>query len=58
MAAWSACLLVEEIMMKSSEQCLAQFKLSDSPHVIPQYAEVPPNIEAKRSISYFYAFLF
>jgi hypothetical protein len=28
-------------------------KLSGSPQSIPQYVEVPPNIEAKRIISYF-----
>ena len=32
-------------------------KLSDSPQRIPQYIEVPPNIEAKRTISYFSAVL-
>jgi hypothetical protein len=32
-------------------------KLSGSPQRIPQYIEVPPNIEAKRIISYFSAVL-
>jgi len=32
-------------------------KLPDSPQRIPQYIEVPPNIEARRSFSYFSAVL-
>jgi hypothetical protein len=38
-------------------RCIAERALSGSPQSIPQYVEVPPNIEAKRIISYFSAVL-
>jgi hypothetical protein len=48
----------EHVDRRQSSQVNQVNKMSDSPQRIPQYIEVPPNVEAKRIIPYFSAVLF